>query len=58
MEQNKLLKSLVKDYMIQLQELVEQGDEEVIAMQKNINNGICKFYLGKNSELVIHSLRI
>lgn len=58
MEQNMLLTSHISDYMNQLQQLSEEGDEEATSIRKDIMDGVYEFCLDKNNQLILHPLHI
>ena len=58
MEQNRLLKDLITDYVLQLKGLAQEGDEDAISLLKKIANGDYDFYIDKDGQLRLHPLRI
>ena len=58
MEQNRLLKDLITDYVLQLKGLAQEGDEDAISLLKKIANGNYDFYIDKDGQLRLHPLRI
>ena len=56
MEQNRLLKDLITDYVLQLKGLSQEGDEDAISLLKKIGNGDYDFYIDKNGQLMLHPL--
>ena len=51
MKKNMLLKELITDYISQLKELVENGDEDAVATLKKIENGDYDFYLDRECKI-------
>ena len=58
MEQNRLIKGLITDYVLQLKGLAQEGDEDAISLLKKIANGNYDFYIDKDGQLRLHPLRI
>ena len=58
MKQNRLLKGLITDYVLQLKGLAQEGDEDAITLLKKIGNGDYDFYIGKDGQLMLHPLHI
>ena len=58
MEQNRLLKGLITDYVLQLKGLAQEGDEDAISLLKKIGNGDYDFYLDTDNQLKLHPLHI
>ena len=58
MEQNRLLKDLITDYVLQLKGLAQEGDEDAISLLKKIGNGDYDFYIDKDGQLMLHPLHI
>lgn len=58
MEQNRLLKDLITDYVLQLKGLAEEGDEDATTILKKIGNGDYDFYIDKDGQLRLHPLHI
>lgn len=58
MKKNMLLKELITDYISQLKELAENGDEDAVATLKKIENGDYDFYLDTDNQLKLHPLHI
>ena len=58
MKKNMLLKELITDYVSQLKELAEDGDEDATTTLKKIGNGDYDFYLDVNGQLKLHPLHI
>ena len=58
MKKNMLLKELITDYISQLKELAENGDEDAVATLKKIENGDYDFYLDTVNKLKLHPLHI
>ena len=58
MKKNMLLKELITDYISQLKELAENGDEDAVATLKKIENGDYDFYLDTDNKLKLHPLHI
>ena len=58
MEQNRLLKDLITNYVIQLKGLAQEDDEDAISLLKKIANGDYDFYIDKDGQLRLHPLRI
>ena len=58
MGQNRLLKDLITDYVLQLKGLAQEGDEDAISLLKKIANGNYDFYIDKDGQLRLHPLRI
>ena len=58
MEQNRLLKDLIADYVLQLNGLVQEGDEDATTILKKIGNGDYDFYIDKDGQLMLHPLHI
>lgn len=58
MEQNRLLKDLITDYVLQLKRLAQEGDEDAISLLKKIGNGDYDFYIDKDGQLMLHPLHI
>lgn len=58
MEQNRLLKDLITDYVLQLKGLAQGGDEDAISLLKKIGNGDYDFYIDKDGQLMLHPLHI
>lgn len=58
MEQNRLLKDLITDYVLQLKGLAQEGDEDATTILKKIGNGDFDFYIDKAGQLMLHPLHI
>lgn len=58
MEQNRLLKDFITDYVLQLKGLAEEGDEDATTILKKIGNGDYDFYIDKDGQLRLHPLHI
>lgn len=58
MEQNRLLKDLITDYVLQLKGLAQEGDEDAISLLKKIGTGDYDFYIDKDGQLMLHPLHI
>lgn len=58
MKKNMLLKELITDYISQLKELAENGDEDAVVTLKKIENGDYDFYLDTDNQLKLHPLHI
>lgn len=58
MGQNRLLKDLITDYVLQLKGLAQEGDEDAISLLKKIGNGDYDFNIDKDGQLMLHPLHI
>lgn len=58
MKQNRLLKDLITDYVLQLKGLAQEGDEDATTILKKIGNGDFDFYIDKAGQLMLHPLHI